>query len=52
MQQDIVKIQHFVLIPKSCAQIDVNDLFLVYTCIIVGKTCRYCYKNTKQVCIL
>jgi hypothetical protein len=37
MQQDIVGIQHFVLIPKSCAQIDVSDLFLVYTCTIVAK---------------
>jgi len=31
MQQDTVRIQHLVLILKSCAQIDVNDLFLVYT---------------------
>ncbi len=37
MQQYIVRIQHFVLIPKICAQIDVSDLLLVYTCIIVGK---------------
>jgi hypothetical protein len=41
MQQDTIRIQHFVLIPKSCVQIDVRDLFLVYTCIIVGKTCQY-----------
>jgi hypothetical protein len=50
--KNIVRIQDFVLIPNSCAQIDVKDLFLVNTCIIVGKTCQYCYRNTKHVCTL
>ncbi len=50
--KNIVRIQDFVLIPKSCTQIDVNYLFLVNTCIIVGKTCQYCYRNTKHVSTL
>jgi hypothetical protein len=40
----------FVLILKSLAQIDGTDLLLVYTDIIVGKTCQYSCRNAKQVC--
>jgi hypothetical protein len=38
----------FVLILKSLAQIDGSDLLLVYTDIIVGKTCQYSCRNAKQ----